>query len=99
MPLTVGEGELGVGIDQLFGVGDLGLFLAEEDRSYLIGRRKHKRPVWCPKICEAWQVWRWPTAAIGGNHEPADTTSSAPAILPAPKERSPIVAGDRMGLC
>jgi lariat debranching enzyme len=64
------ERELDVRIEQLFCVGDLGLFLDEDDWAYLTGPKKHRHPEWSPEIREVWRIWRWPIAAIGGNHEP-----------------------------
>lgn len=64
------ERERNTRIDQVISVGDLGLFLLEEDWGHVTGPRKHRHPEWSPEIREVWQAWRWPTAAIGGNHEP-----------------------------
>ena len=62
--------ERDIQIDQLFCVGDLGLFLTKEDWAYLTGPRKYKHPEWSSLIRAVWKVWSWPIAAIGGNHEP-----------------------------
>ncbi len=57
-------------IDQVFSVGDAGLFLCADDWSYLAGPKKYRRPERSPQITAAWEKWRWPMAMIGGNHEP-----------------------------
>ncbi|HSI84220.1 MAG: metallophosphoesterase [Candidatus Methylacidiphilales bacterium] len=64
------EDKLGSRIDQVFSVGDLGLFLENEDWNFLTGPEKYRRPDESPRICEAWREWRWPLSMIGGNHEP-----------------------------
>lgn len=64
------EAEIGRRVDQVFSVGDLGLFLGEEDWDFLTGPKKHRRPEDSPGIRRAWQEWRWPLSVIGGNHEP-----------------------------
>jgi hypothetical protein len=64
------ESEHGRAIDQVFSIGDFGLFLSVEDWRLLTGPHKHRHPELTPKIREAWQAWRWPLAMIGGNHEP-----------------------------
>ena len=68
--LTQIEQEQGRRIAQVFSVGDFGLFLCEDDWSFFTGPSKHKHPDWSPAIREAWNLWRWPLAMIGGNHEP-----------------------------
>jgi hypothetical protein len=57
-------------ISQVFSVGDVGLFLSEEDWNCLTDPSKYKHPDRTPGIREAWQLWQWPLATIGGNHEP-----------------------------
>ena len=64
------EMELGRSIDQVFSVGDLGLFLDETDWEFLTGPKKYRTPEDSPKIRTAWKTWRWPLSAIAGNHEP-----------------------------
>ena len=64
------EKEQGRPIDQVFSVGDFGLFLDEEDWAFLTGPSKYRKPEESPKIREAWKRWRWPLSAIAGNHEP-----------------------------
>jgi hypothetical protein len=64
------ESELGRAIDQIFSVGDMGLFLDESDWEFLTGPKKYRCPEESPKIREAWQAWRWPLSMIAGNHEP-----------------------------
>ena len=64
------EAETGVAIDQVFTVGDLGLFLHEDDWRFLTGPSKYRKPEDSQKIREAWDRWRWPLSAIAGNHEP-----------------------------
>ena len=64
------EHEHGCRIAQVFSVGDLGLFLNEEDWAFFTGPNRHKHPEWSPAIREAWNLWEWPLAMIGGNHEP-----------------------------
>lgn len=64
------EAELGRSIDQVFSVGDLGLFLEEADWNFLSGPKKHRHPERTPEIRRAWDAWRWPLTMIGGNHEP-----------------------------
>lgn len=64
------EAESGRSIDQVFSVGDLGLFLDESDWAFLTGPSKYRRPEDSKKIREAWEQWRWPLSAIAGNHEP-----------------------------
>jgi vacuolar-type H+-ATPase subunit F/Vma7 len=64
------EAEFGRGVDQVFSVGDLGLFLAEEDWAFLSGPRKYRHPENSPALREAWACWRWPLSQIAGNHEP-----------------------------
>ena len=68
--LTQIEQERGRRIAQVFSVGDLGLFLCEEDWSFFSGPARHRHPEWSPAIWEAWNLWQWPLAMIGGNHEP-----------------------------
>jgi hypothetical protein len=63
------EQEQGRRIVQVFSVGDLGLFLREEEWSFFTGPAKHKHSEWSPAIREAWNLWHWPLAIIGGNHE------------------------------
>lgn len=63
------EGHYGA-IDQVFSVGDVGLFLEPDDWNYLTGPKKHRHPEWSERIAGAWKEWRWPLAMIGGNHEP-----------------------------
>ena len=64
------EQELGRPIDQVFSVGDFGLFLREEDWNWLTGPSRHQHPEWSPRIRAAWDKWPWPVSMIGGNHEP-----------------------------
>jgi hypothetical protein len=64
------EAQLGEPISQVFSVGDLGLFLAESDWQFLTGPTKHRHPEKSQQIRAVWQAWKWPIAAIGGNHEP-----------------------------
>ncbi|MGF1678197.1 MAG: metallophosphoesterase [Candidatus Methylacidiphilales bacterium] len=64
------EIELGRSIDQVFSVGDLGLFLEPEDWDFLTGPKKYRHPDLSPVIKRAWEGWCWPLAAIAGNHEP-----------------------------
>jgi hypothetical protein len=68
--LTQIEQEQGRRIAQVFSVGDFGLFLSDGDWDFFTGPAKHKHPEWSPAIREAWNLWRWPLAMIGGNHEP-----------------------------
>jgi hypothetical protein len=64
------ENETGRGIDQVFSVGDFGLFLDESDWGFLTGPKKYRQPEESPKIRQAWKAWRWPISMIAGNHEP-----------------------------
>lgn len=64
------EAEFGCPVDQVFSVGDLGLFLHETDWEFLTGPKKYRRPEDSPRILEAWKNWRWPLSMIAGNHEP-----------------------------
>ena len=64
------EAELGQTVDQVFSVGDMGLFLASEDWDYLTGPKKYRRPEESVRILRALREWRWPLAMIAGNHEP-----------------------------
>lgn len=64
------EGDLSRPIDQVFSVGDFGLFLDEADWNFLTGPKKYRRPEDSPAIRAAWKAWRWPLSAIAGNHEP-----------------------------
>jgi hypothetical protein len=64
------ELELGAPISQTFSVGDLGLFFTPEDWAFLTGPKKYRFPEQSEKIAEAWAIWRWPLAAIAGNHWP-----------------------------
>lgn len=64
------ENEMGHRIDQVFSVGDLGLFLEEEDWEFLTGPKKYRSPAESPRIRRAWEAWRWPLSMIAGNHEP-----------------------------
>ena len=64
------ESEQGRSVDQVFSVGDLGLFLQEEDWNFLTGPKKYRHPEDSSKIRESWSKWRWPLSAIAGNHEP-----------------------------
>jgi hypothetical protein len=64
------EAEMGRQIDQVFAVGDLGLFLGEGDWAFLTGPKKYRKPEATPAIRKAWKNWRWPLAMIAGNHEP-----------------------------
>jgi hypothetical protein len=64
------ERNLGRAIDQVFSVGDLGLFLEEADWRFLTGPAKHRHPDDTPRIRKAWEAWRWPLSMIAGNHEP-----------------------------
>lgn len=68
--LTRLELELGAPISQTFSVGDLGLFFTPADWVFLTGPKKYRFPEQSEKIAEAWAMWRWPLAAIAGNHEP-----------------------------
>lgn len=64
------EAEFGMPIRQVFSVGDFGLFLDDADWGFLSGPKKHRHPEWTDRIRRAWECWRWPVSAIGGNHEP-----------------------------
>lgn len=64
------EADLGRTVDQVFSVGDLGLFLDESDWEFLTGPKKYRRPEDSTKIRRAWEAWRWPISTIAGNHEP-----------------------------
>ena len=64
------ESEFGRTIDQVFAVGDLGLFLNEEDWGFLTGPKKYRQPGESRAIRTAWEHWRWPISTIAGNHEP-----------------------------
>ena len=64
------ESELNRPIDQVFSVGDLGLFLNESDWDFLTGPKKYRTPEESPAIRDAWARWRWPFSVIAGNHEP-----------------------------
>ena len=64
------ELESGQPIDQVFSIGDLGLFLEESDWDYLTGPKKYRRPEDSNRIRKAWTRWRWPLTMIAGNHEP-----------------------------
>lgn len=64
------ERHLGRTIDQVFSVGDVGLFLHEEDWRFLTGPTKYRHPEDSPRIRKAWEAWRWPLSMIAGNHEP-----------------------------
>lgn len=64
------EAETGKPVDQVFSVGDLGLFLDEDDWRFLTGPSKYRVPAESKRIREAWKRWRWPLSAIAGNHEP-----------------------------
>jgi len=64
------EKELGAPIVQTFSVGDLGLFFTPKDWEFLTGPKKYRFPERSAKITAAWRNWRWPLAAIAGNHEP-----------------------------
>ena len=64
------ENETGRAIAQVFSVGDLGLFLDEEDWNFLTGPKKYRAPEESPAIRRAWKSWRWPLSMIAGNHEP-----------------------------
>lgn len=64
------ESEQGRRVDQVFSVGDLGLFLQEEDWNFLTGPKKYRKPEDSLRIRKVWDKWRWPLAAIAGNHEP-----------------------------
>ncbi|MEI8343154.1 MAG: metallophosphoesterase [Verrucomicrobiota bacterium] len=64
------ESELNRPVDQVFSVGDLGLFLDKSDWGFLTGPKKYRVPEESPEICRAWKKWRWPLSAIAGNHEP-----------------------------
>jgi len=57
-------------IDQVFSVGDLCLFLLEDDWKFLSGPSKYRCPQDTRRICAAWDQWKWPLSIIGGNHEP-----------------------------
>jgi len=62
--------EQDIRIDQVFSVGDLGLFLTEPDWAYLTGPSKYRKPEESHKIRKAWEKWKWPVSIIAGNHEP-----------------------------
>ena len=64
------EAQFGENIDQVFAVGDLGLFLDEADWEFLTGPNKYRQPEATPEIRTAWEKWRWPLSTIAGNHEP-----------------------------
>lgn len=64
------ENELERKVDQVFSVGDLGLFLNEDDWNFLTGPKKYRQPEESSNIRRAWKSWRWPLSMIGGNHEP-----------------------------
>lgn len=64
------EAELRKSIDQVFSVGDLGLFLNTDDWACLTGPSKHRKPEDTERIRKAWKEWHWPLSMIGGNHEP-----------------------------
>ena len=64
------ESELNRPIEQVFSVGDLGLFLNESDWDYLTGPKKYRTPEDSPAIRDAWARWRWRLSVIAGNHEP-----------------------------
>lgn len=64
------ETELGRPIAQVFSVGDLGLFLDEDDWEFLTGPKKYRAPEASPGIRRAWSEWRWPLSMVAGNHEP-----------------------------
>lgn len=68
--LTQLEKEIGQPLDQVFTVGDLGLFLEEKDWHFLTGPKKYKEPEISPTLRKLWDAWRWPLSMIGGNHEP-----------------------------
>ena len=64
------ESEFNRPIDQVFSVGDLGLFLDESDWGYLTGPKKYRTPEESTALRKTWAKWHWPLSAIGGNHEP-----------------------------
>jgi hypothetical protein len=64
------EREIRRQIDQVFSVGDLGLFLNEADWEFLTGPKKYRTPAESPKIRRALAAWHWPLSMIAGNHEP-----------------------------
>jgi len=64
------ENDLGCAVSQVFSVGDLGLFLDEEDWDFLTGPKKYRKLEESPSIRRAWKAWRWPLSMIAGNHEP-----------------------------
>lgn len=64
------EAEFDMPIRQVFSVGDFGLFLDASDWGFLSGPKKYCHPEWTDRIRRAWDRWRWPVSAIGGNHEP-----------------------------
>lgn len=64
------EQNLGRPINQVFSVGDLGLFLHEDDWPFLTGPSKYRHPEDSQRIRKAWAEWRWPLSMIAGNHEP-----------------------------
>jgi len=64
------EQELGKPLTQVFTVGDLGLFLDEDDWRFLTGPKKYREPEISPHLRKTWDDWRWPLAMIAGNHEP-----------------------------
>jgi len=64
------ERELSRPIDQVFSVGDFGLFLDAADWNFLTGPKKYRQPETSPDIRRAWKDWRWPVSMIAGNHEP-----------------------------
>jgi len=57
-------------IDQVFSVGDFGLFCDEADWDWLTGPKKYRHPEKSKQIARAWKAWRWPLGMIAGNHEP-----------------------------
>jgi hypothetical protein len=70
------EYEKGRNIAQVFSVGDFGLFLEEADWAWLSGPSRHRFPEKSKAIRETWEQWPWPTAMIGGNHEPMNRLRS-----------------------
>jgi len=74
------ERETGREINHVFFVGDLGLFLSEDDWKWLPGPSHHQHPEWTDRIQAAWREWPWPLSMIGGNHEPYTRLQDLDAI-------------------
>jgi len=64
------EKELGTPIRQTFSVVAVALLFNTKDWAFLTGPKKYRFPDRSTKIAAAWRRWRWPLAAIAGNHEP-----------------------------